>query len=100
MKVLVIQTAFLGDAVISLSLAEELHRLAPDSHISYLVRPEVAPILKLSPVVDKVITFDKYNTESGLSGIRKKALELNAEGFDVIFNLHGSKRTRGSVTNG
>lgn len=94
MKALVIQPAFLGDAVISLSLAEELRRISPDSNIAYLVRPEVSPIMKLSPSVDKVFIYDKYHSESGLSGIKSKSEELNNEGFDVIFNLHNSKRTR------
>jgi heptosyltransferase-2 len=93
MKALIIQTAFLGDSIISLSLAEELRRLVPDANISYLVRPEVAPIIRLSPAVNKVFSFDKYDTESGLSGIQKKAAELNQEGFDTIFTLHRSKRT-------
>src|SRR4051812_10514955 len=93
MKVLVIQTAFLGDAIISLSLAEELRRLSLHTHISYLVRPEAAPIMKLSPSVDEVLTFDKYGSEGGLYGIRSKAVELNAKGFDTVFTLHSSKRT-------
>jgi heptosyltransferase-2 len=94
MKVLVIQTAFLGDAIISLSLAEELRRLSPSAFIAYLVRPEAVPIIKLSPSVNKVIAFDKYNTESGISGIKNKAAELNSENFDIVFTLHSSKRTR------
>lgn len=94
MKALVIQTAFLGDAVISLALAEELRRLSPDSNISYLVRPEAASIIELSPSVDKVYTFDKYHSEKGIGGIRKKASELNNAAFDVVFSLHNSKRTR------
>ncbi len=94
MKVLVIQTAFLGDAVIALSLAEELRRLSPDAHITYLVRPEVAGIINFSPSVNQVLIYDKYNSESGIDGIRKKADELNQENFDIVFTLHNSKRTR------
>lgn len=94
MKVLVIQPAFLGDVIISLSLAEELRRLSPDANISYLVRPESAPLIRLSPSVNKVFSYDKYNKESGIEGIKKKADELNAEGFDTVFSLHSSKRTR------
>jgi heptosyltransferase-2 len=94
MKALIIQPAFLGDAVISLALAEELHRLSPDTSIAYLVRPEAASVIKYSPSVHSVFSFDKYNSESGISGIKKKAVELNAEKFDVVFTLHSSKRTR------
>src|SRR5437762_231988 len=60
MKALVIQPAFLGDAVISLSLAEELRRLEPQCDIAYLVRPEVAPAIMLSPSVNKVFTYDRH----------------------------------------
>src|SRR5437870_1484906 len=94
MKALIIQPAFLGDAILSLALTEELRRLSPPSHISYLVRPEAAPVMRLSPSVDKVFSYDKYDSESGLSGLKRKAAELNAEGFDLIFTLHSSKRTR------
>ncbi|MDP4231445.1 MAG: glycosyltransferase family 9 protein [Bacteroidota bacterium] len=94
MKALIIQSAFLGDAILSLSLAEELRRLMPGARICYLVRPEVAPVLDCSPAVDEVFSYDKYGSESGLSGIRHKADELNTEGFDVVFTLHSSKRTR------
>src|SRR5436305_12865658 len=94
MKALVIQPAFLGDAIISLALAEELRRLSPDAKISYLVRPESAPIIRLSPSVNKVFAYDKYGSESGITGINKKAEELNKEGFDTIFSLHNSKRTQ------
>src|SRR5438445_13396135 len=94
MKALVIQPAFIGDAIISLALAEELRRVSSTAHISYLVRPESAPLIRLSTSVDTVFTYDKYGEESGISGIKKKAEELNKEGFDTIFTLHSSKRTR------
>ncbi|MEI8135383.1 MAG: glycosyltransferase family 9 protein [bacterium] len=93
MNALVIQPAFLGDAILSLSLAEELKRRVFDAKISYLVRPEASSIIALSPCVHKVYTFDKYKSESGISGVIKKAKELNADHFDVVFALHSSKRT-------
>jgi len=94
MRALVIETAFLGDAIIALSLARELKRLQPECNITYLVRPDAVEIIRASPDVDRVIAFDKRGTESGLAGIRKKSDELNAEGFDVLFLLHGSRRSQ------
>jgi heptosyltransferase-2 len=94
MKALVIETAFLGDAIIALSLASEFKRLVPVSHITYLVRPDAARIIGASPDVDHVITFDKRGSESGMAGIKAKADELYAEGFDSVFLLHSSRRSQ------
>ncbi|MEP7234238.1 MAG: glycosyltransferase family 9 protein [Ignavibacteriota bacterium] len=93
MKVLVVQMAFLGDAVISLSLAEELRRLSPYADITYLVRPEVAPMINLDFDAQGRELVDKYGAESGSSGVNRKAAELNALNFDLVITLHTSRRT-------
>lgn len=93
MKILVVQPAFIGDAVISVALANALRLIDPQTQIAYLVRPESADLLRYAPAISKVIAFDKYGTESGVEGIRRKAEELNQIQFDSIFCLHSSKRT-------
>lgn len=93
MKSLVIETAFLGDAIISLALAEAIKNCNSDAEITYLVRPEAAELLAYAPAADRIVSYDKYGGESGLTGIKKKAGELNQYHFDVIFSLHTSKRT-------
>ncbi|HET9135531.1 MAG TPA: hypothetical protein VFO76_02750, partial [Candidatus Kapabacteria bacterium] len=73
-KLLVIQPAFIGDAVISIALAEALRAIEPDeAEITYLVRPESAGLLIYAPAISKVIAFDKYGKESGAEGIKRKA---------------------------
>ncbi|HWF43992.1 MAG TPA: glycosyltransferase family 9 protein, partial [Candidatus Kapabacteria bacterium] len=91
---LVIETAFLGDVIISLGVARELKRLSPESRISYLVRPDAVEIVCACPDVDEVIPFDKRATESGRAGIQHKASELNARNFDTIVLLHSSQRSQ------
>src|SRR2546425_6428314 len=94
MRVLVIETAFVGDVIISLALARALKHRVPAAHISYLVRPEAADIVRICPDVDDVIVFDKYDRERGTAGVARKALELNALAFDVMILLHGSRRSQ------
>src|SRR2546430_1668426 len=94
MRVLVIETAFLGDAIISLALARELRRLQPDAHITYLVKPEVQDVMLACPDVNDAIAYDKHAEESGREGIRRKAEELNALHFDTLFLLQGSLRSQ------
>ncbi len=92
-NVLLIETAFLGDAILSLALAEAIHSEFLHAHISILVRPEAVSLLKYSPSLANVIAFDKYGKESGMKGVEAKANELNTYDFDAIFCLHNSKRT-------
>ena len=94
MKTLVIETAFLGDVIISLALARELKRLEASAEISYLVRPDSEEVIRACPDVDNVIVFDKRGTESGRTGLVRKADELNAKGFDTVILLHSSRRSQ------
>ncbi len=94
MNVLIIETAFLGDAIISLGLARELKRHYPSANVTYLVRTGNEEVIAHSPDVDRVITFDKYGSESGLAGIEAKASELSAHRFGTLFLLHASRRSQ------
>jgi heptosyltransferase-2 len=92
-RVLVIETAFPGDAILAIALADELKRLDAANDITYLVRPDVKELLTFAPSIDRVISYDKRGDESGLGGIQRKAAELNQLGFDIVYVLHHSART-------
>ena len=93
-RYLVIETAYLGDVIISLGVAHAIKLYEPDAHITYLVRPDARTIALASPDVDHVTVFDKRGDDSGLAGITGKAQELNALGFNTVIALHSSDRTR------
>jgi heptosyltransferase-2 len=94
MNAIIIETAFLGDAIISLGLAHEIKRQEPPARVTYLVRPGIEEVIACSPDVDEVITFDKYGSERGVAGIKAKANELDQYGFDTLFLLHVSRRSQ------
>ncbi len=97
MNALIIETAFPGDVVISLALAEELKRLDPEGTVSYLVRPDVVELLCHAPAVDAVFEFDKRGADSGRAGLPRLAARLNGHHFDTIFQLHSSQRSNALV---
>ncbi len=99
MNALVIETAFLGDAIISLALPHEIKRMDPSARVSYLVRAGVEEVVAGSPDIDDVIVFDKRGSERGLAGVRAKASELSDLGFDTLFLLHSSRRSQTLVAN-
>lgn len=92
-KILIIETAFIGDAVLSLAFAEEIKRLRPEVEIHYLVAPASSSLISHAPSVARVHSFDKRGEDSGEAGIRKVSDFLNKENFDAVFSLHESHRT-------
>ncbi len=92
-RLLVVQTSFLGDVVLTTPLVSALrHRLRP-GHLAVLVRPEAAPLLEGHPDVDEVLVDDKYGRDRGLWGLARTARRLRRASFDVAVSPHRSLRT-------
>jgi heptosyltransferase-2 len=60
-KILVIQTAFLGDAILTTPVFRELKKIVPDCKIHALVNKNSVELLKNDPNIDRIIAFDKKN---------------------------------------
>ncbi len=58
-RILLIQTAFLGDAVLTTPLLGALHEQFPNSRVVVLCTPEVKDIFEKHPAAAEVILFDK-----------------------------------------
>lgn len=93
MRVLIAQTGFLGDVILSTPVIENVHELYPGSEISFLTTVEAEPLVRYHPLLCRVITFDKRGKETGLGGLKRKAAEIQALNFDMAFALHKSYRT-------
>lgn len=93
MKILLIQTGFLGDTVLSTPVIANLARLYPDAEIFALTTPQGAELMSFHPNVKGVITFDKRRSDSGFSGLLNMKRRLASYQFDIAFSLHKSSRT-------
>ncbi len=93
MKVLLVQTSFLGDVVLSTPLTKRIHELHPGCELWWMTTPLAKPIIAEDPLVAGVITFDKRGENAGVSGMIRQAKALRAHGFDVVYSLHRSFRT-------
>src|SRR5439155_13569930 len=90
---LVAQTSFLGDVVLTTPLVSALHaRLAP-RRLSVLVRPEAAPLLRGHPDVGDVLIDDKRGRDRGLRGLLRTARRVGRERFELAVSPHRSLRT-------
>lgn len=109
MKVLIIQTAFPGDVILSTALAESLHYHLPDARIDFAVRKGNESLFRNHPFVKKVHVWNKKenktaNLVSLIRQIRKEKYEevINVQRFfssGLITLLSGGKSTSGFVKN-
>lgn len=90
-RVLVIQTAFLGDVVLTTPLFRAVKEHWPEGYLAALVIPETASILAGLPTVDDVIAYDKR--AGGARELHRVIRKVRGEKFDVVLSPHRSIRS-------
>ena len=86
------QTAFLGDAVLTLPLLQSLAGSYPGSEIYYFVRRGLKPLFDPDPGY-RVVEFDKYGRDKGISGIHRMAAFIRKLDLDLWISPHTSARS-------
>src|SRR5919198_1574058 len=84
-RVLVVRLRSIGDTVLATPSLYALRRFLPRARIDVLLEDWVAPLLEGSSDVDRVVTVRRRSKSSRLRAARR----LRAEGYDVVYNLHG-----------
>src|SRR6266568_2569672 len=91
MPTLVIQTAFLGDVVLTTPLLAAL--AARHGPVDVVTTPIAAPLLATHPAVAQVIPYDKRGTDRGWAGVRSLARRLQGPRYERAYLPHRSLRT-------
>ncbi|HJU62192.1 MAG TPA: hypothetical protein VJ864_09100, partial [Candidatus Binatia bacterium] len=68
-KILVVQTSFLGDTVLTLPLLSEIKRRFPGSKLTLLCTPAGRELLLDYRIVDEIIVDDKKGADRGWRGL-------------------------------
>jgi heptosyltransferase-2 len=92
-SILIVQTAFLGDVVLTTPLITALRDSFPEGRIAVLVIPGTRPILENHPAVDELLIFDKKGADRGLRGLRETARRLRSRRYDIALLPHRSFRS-------
>lgn len=95
MKVLIIQTAFYGDVILSLPLVQILKQEKPDCDIDFMCIPKTAEILKGNPYIRDIIIFDKHGSARGISGFKNLIKKVRNNKYDVVISVQ--RYTRSSI---
>ncbi|MCD6334440.1 MAG: glycosyltransferase family 9 protein [Candidatus Latescibacteria bacterium] len=93
MNILIIQTAFIGDVVLTTPLIRATKTAFPNVRVSILVIPFTADVLGNNPYLDEIIRYDKKGEDRGLSDFLRLARALKARSFDVALLPHRSLRS-------
>jgi heptosyltransferase-2 len=88
---LVVQTAFLGDVVLTTPLLSVLaERHGP---VDVVTTPAAAPLIETHPAVRRVIPYAKRGADRGFSGLLRLGRSLRAERYAFAYLPHRSLRS-------
>ena len=91
-RILIIQTAFIGDVILSTPLIKVLRRTFPDAFISFLLIPETENVLENNPHLDEVLVYDKRK-KKGLGSLLQIIARVRQGKFDLAVIPHRSMRS-------
>ena len=105
MKLLVVKLADLGDVLTVTPALRALRQGLPTAHITAMVTPKTHPVVEGSPLVDQVLTFDKFIYDVPIQSLRRMALrtgwhlleQLRREGYQALALMHHLTTCWGTV---
>jgi len=85
-NILVIQTAFIGDVVLSTSVLEKLHKELPNATISLLVRGGNESLFEDHPFLNEVLVWEKRSDK--IKNLFFLLKEVRRKKFDCVISCH------------
>ena len=98
-NILIIKPSSLGDIVLALPALTALRKNFPEAKISWLIRPEFAPLIENHPHLTETILFDRrflgqaWYRPRALASLLSLIRRLRHSKFDTVIDLQGLFRT-------
>jgi len=92
-RILVVQTAFLGDIILTTPLLLALKTAYPESYLALLTTPAGKSALTGLPELNEIVSYDKNGSESGLPAFFRKVKEIRGKKFELALSAHRSYRS-------
>lgn len=92
-NILVIQTAFIGDVILTLPLVQVCKKLFPTAAIDVVVTPNAKQLCANHPDIREAIAFDKRGADRGVGGLMRLSRVLRARSYDLALVPHRSLRS-------
>ena len=83
-RICIVMMSAIGDTVHVLPVINAIKRQRPSSHITWVLQPGPATLVREHPAVDEIVIFDR---SKGIRAFRDVISQLRARRFDVLINL-------------
>lgn len=84
-KILIIQTAFIGDVILATPIIEKLHAFYPEAKIDFLLRKGNEKLLANHPKINKVLIWNKNKRKT--RNLIKTIKKVRASEYDAVINV-------------
>ncbi|EKR16913.1 glycosyltransferase family 9 protein [Leptospira interrogans] len=92
-KILLIQTAFLGDLILTTSFFREVKKKYPNSYLTVVVNKGTESVLEANPYIDSLIPLDKKEFKKSIWKFFSFLRELRKENYTLCILPHFSFRS-------
>jgi hypothetical protein len=93
MRILIVQTSYLGDTILSTPVIAAVRQLYPQAKLWMMTTPAATGLVARDPLLEGVIAFDKRHQAAGLTGLVRTGRYLRGMQFDRVYALQRSYRT-------
>ena len=98
-RILLIKPSAVGDVVHALPVLVKLRQRYPEAQIDWLIRPEIADLVRFHPALSNVVLFDRRRLAkfgrnwSATFGLFRLLNQIRRERYDLVVDLHGQLRS-------
>lgn len=92
-KILIVQTAFIGDVVLTLPLVQQTRNSFAGAELHFLTIPASCNIIETHQDIDKLWIYDKHSQDRGVLPFLRLVKNLKKTKFDLAFIPHRSFRS-------
>ncbi|MBI3585650.1 MAG: lipopolysaccharide heptosyltransferase II [Ignavibacteriales bacterium] len=92
-NILVVQTAFIGDVVLTLPLVQALKEIFPQAFVDIVVTPRAKELCANHPSLRETIAYDKRGSDRGVRGLFRMVKSLRQKNYQLAIVPHRSLRS-------
>jgi len=92
-RILINQTSYLGDVILTTPLLAEIRRCFPEAELDLLCTPQATSLVDNNPDLDHIVADDKRGEGRGLRGVWRMAMELRRRRYTMALSPHKSLRS-------
>lgn len=96
-RILIVQTAFIGDVILTLPLLQKVKTHFPDAEVDFIAIPSSKNLLENNPLINHLYIYDKRQQDKGISAYLRLIKRLRGRQYDLALVPHRSIRSAGLV---